>query len=325
MKKKYIKEVMGGLLKMIKKKIFICTVSIFFIINTICASMENRILVKIENEIISSIDVNNEIKYLTTLNKSIQNLNKKEIFIIAKKSIIREKIKKIEILKNFENPKIPEKYLEQILQNVYKTIEIENLNSFKNYLKINNIDYEYVKDKIQTEALWNELVVLKYSSKIMIDEKEIRQKIIENTNKTSKSYLLSEISFQISNSDELANYYKKIKEEIKQKGFDNTALKYSTSNTSSVGGKLGWIDEESLNENLKNILSEMKKNDFTDPIIVPGGFLILKIDEIKKIKKNKNIDQEIKKIVSIKKNNQLNQFSKLHFNKAKKNIQINEL
>ena len=325
MKKKYIKEVMGGLLKMIKKKIFICTVSIFFIINTICASMENRILVKIENEIISSIDVNNEIKYLTTLNKSIQNLNKKEIFIIAKKSIIREKIKKIEILKNFENPKIPEKYLEQILQNVYKTIEIENLNSFKNYLKINNIDYEYVKDKIQTEALWNELVVLKYSSKIMIDEKEIRQEIIENTNKTSKSYLLSEISFQISNSDELANYYKKIKEEIKQKGFDNTALKYSTSNTSSVGGKLGWIDEESLNENLKNILSEMKKNDFTDPIIVPGGFLILKIDEIKKIKKNKNIDQEIKKIVSIKKNNQLNQFSKLHFNKAKKNIQINEL
>lgn len=325
MKKKYIKEVMGGLLKMIKKKIFICTVSIFFIINTICASMENRILVKIENEIISSIDVNNEIKYLTTLNKSIQNLNKKEIFIIAKKSIIREKIKKIEILKNFENPKIPEKYLEQILQNVYKKIEIENLNSFKNYLKINNIDYEYVKDKIQTEALWNELVVLKYSSKIMIDEKEIRQKIIENTNKTSKSYLLSEISFQISNSDELANYYKKIKEEIKQKGFDNTALKYSTSNTSSVGGKLGWIDEESLNENLKNILSEMKKNDFTDPIIVPGGFLILKIDEIKKIKKNKNIDQEIKKIVSIKKNNQLNQFSKLHFNKAKKNIQINEL
>lgn len=316
---------MGGLLKMIKKKIFICTVSIFFIINTICASMENRILVKIENEIISSIDVNNEIKYLTTLNKSIQNLNKKEIFIIAKKSIIREKIKKIEILKNFENPKIPEKYLEQILQNVYKKIEIENLNSFKNYLKINNIDYEYVKDKIQTEALWNELVVLKYSSKIMIDEKEIRQKIIENTNKTSKSYLLSEISFQISNSDELANYYKKIKEEIKQKGFDNTALKYSTSNTSSVGGKLGWIDEESLNENLKNILSEMKKNDFTDPIIVPGGFLILKIDEIKKIKKNKNIDQEIKKIVSIKKNNQLNQFSKLHFNKAKKNIQINEL
>ena len=325
MKKNYIKEVMGGLLKMIKKKIFICTVSIFFIINTICASMENRILVKIENEIISSIDVNNEIKYLTTLNKSIQNLNKKEIFIIAKKSIIREKIKKIEILKNFENPKIPEKYLEQILQNVYKKIEIENLNSFKNYLKINNIDYEYVKDKIQTEALWNELVVLKYSSKIMIDEKEIRQKIIENTNKTSKSYLLSEISFQISNSDELANYYKKIKEEIKQKGFDNTALKYSTSNTSSVGGKLGWIDEESLNENLKNILSEMKKNDFTDPIIVPGGFLILKIDEIKKIKKNKNIDQEIKKIVSIKKNNQLNQFSKLHFNKAKKNIQINEL
>jgi peptidyl-prolyl cis-trans isomerase SurA len=324
MKKNYIKEVMVGSSKMIKKKI-LYTLSIFFFFNSVCSGIENKIFVKIENEIVTSIDINNEAKYLTTLNKSIKNLENKEILLIAKKSIIREKIKKIEINKNFKNPKIPEKYLEQILQNVYKQLEINDLNSFKKYLKKNDINYEYVLDKIQTEALWNELIMMKYSSKIKIDKDEIKQQIIKNNNKIIKSYLLSEISFEISNLKKLTSYYEEIKKEIKEKGFNNAALNYSTSNTSSVGGKLGWIDENSLNMKLKNILSTMKKNDFTNPITIPGGFLILKIDDIRENKEKKNIDEEIKKIINIKKNNQLNQFSKLYFNKVKKNTQINEL
>ena len=316
---------MDGLSKMIKDKFFIFLVCIFFIFNQACASIENKILVKIENEIISTIDVNNESKYLITLNKNIQKLDQQEIFELSKKSIIREKIKEIEINKNFKNPKIPDKFLEQILRNIYQTLEINDLSSFKEYLKTNNIDYEYVKNKIQTEALWNELIMKIYSSKIKINVNEIKQSIIKNSNNLSKSYLLSEISFEISKTKELDSYFEKIRETIKNKGFSNTALTYSTSNTSSVGGQLDWIEEDSLNENLKGILSKMKKNEFTNPITVPGGFLILKIDEIKKIKKNKNIEQELKKIINIKRNIQLNQFSKMYFNKIKKNIQINEL
>tara|TARA_B110000003_G_scaffold150185_1_gene151129 strand:- start:55 stop:1032 length:978 start_codon:yes stop_codon:yes gene_type:complete len=325
MKKIYTEEVMDGLLKMINKKLFIYIISIFFIFNKVCISIENKILVKIENEIISSIDVSNEARYLITLNKNIQDLDEKEIFRISKQSIIREKIKKIEINKNFKNPKIPEVYLEELLKNIYNQLAISNLDSFKEYLKINNIDYEYVKDKIQIEALWNKLIFSKYSTKIKINENEIKQTVVKNSKKTSKSYLLSEISFNISNTNELASYYEEIKKIIKEKGFGNTALTYSTSNTSGGGGKIGWIDEDSLNQNLKNILSKMKKDEFTNPITVPGGFLILKINDIKEIKKNKNIDYEIKKIINVKKNNQLNQFSKIYFNKVKNNIQINEL
>ena len=320
---------MDGLLNqingMIKEKIFTYLIYIFLIFNQAYAGIENKILVKIENEIISTIDVNNESKYLITLNKNIQNLNQQEIFELSKKSIIREKIKEIEIHKNFKNPKIPDEFLEQILKNVYQTLEINDLNSFKEYLKTNNIDYEYVKDKIQTEALWNELIMKMYSSKIKINVNEIKQSIIKNSNKLSKSYLLSEISFEISNTKELDSYFEEIRELINDKGFSNTALTYSTSSTSSIGGQLDWIEEDSLNENLKSILSKMKKNEFTNPIIVPGGFLILKIDDIKKIKKNKNIEQELKKIVNFKRNIQLNQFSKMYFNKVKKDIQINEL
>jgi len=316
---------MDGLLKMINKKVLIYLVSFFFIFNQVCFGIENKILLKIENEIISTIDIINESKYLITLNKSIQNLDEAEIFELSKKSIIREKIKKIEILKSFKNPKIPDEFLEQILRNVYQTLKINDLNSFKEYLKSNSIDYEFVKDKIQTEALWNELILAKYSSKIKVDLDKVKQLVIKNSKKISKSYLLSEISFEISNTKELDSYFDEIKKVIMEKGFNNAALTYSTSKTSSFGGQLDWIEEDSLNVNLKNILSKMKKNEFTSPITVPGGFLILKIDNIKEIKKDKNIDQEVKKIIDIKKNNQLNQFSKMYFNKVKKNVQINEL
>ena len=310
---------------MLNRKILIYLTFIFFIINNNSFSLENKILIKIEKEIITSIDVENESRYLLSLNRNIKNLDKGEIFKISKRSIIKEKIKNIEILKNFKDPKVPEEYLEQLLKSVYERIEIKDLDTFKEYLKKKNISYKYVKDKIEIEALWNELIIGKFSSKIKINEEEIRQQIIANSKQFSKSFLLSEIFFETSNTDEIQIFFDKIKKTIEKKGLDNAALTYSSSNTSSSGGKIGWINEESLNENLKSIFLNMKEDEFTNPITVPGGFLILKIDEIKEIKKNHNIEEQVKKIKIIKKNNQLNQFSKMYYNKIKKNIQINEL
>ena len=310
---------------MLNKKILIYFTFIFFINNSISFCLENKILVKIEKEIITSIDVENESKYLLSLNKKINNLSEKEIFEISKKSIIKEKIQNIEISKNFSGMKVPEDYLEAILKNVYQKIGIENLDSFKKYLKENNVDYNYVKQKIEIESLWNELIVAKYSSEIKINEEEIRKKISSNNNKLSKSFLVSEIFFETSSTDEIQVLYDKIKKTIENDGFDKAVLTYSSSNSSRSGGKIGWIQEESLNNNLKSIFLKMKEGEFTNPITVPGGFMVLKIDEIKEIKKNQNTEQEIKKIINAKRNNQLNQFSKMYFNKIKKNIQIDEL
>lgn len=309
---------------MYKTKILIYFTFIFFIFNNTSFCLENKILIKIEKEIITSIDLENEIKYLLSLNKGLKDFSKKEIFEISKKSIIREKVKNIEIKKKFLNPTVPEDFIEQILKSIYQKIGIENLETFKNYLKENNIDYEYVKDKIEIETLWNELIVAKFTSKITIDEEKIRKKLTTNNKKYSKSFLVSEIFFETSSADEVQIFYNKIKKSIEKDGFDKAALTYSSSNTSSSGGEIGWIQEESLNENLKNIFFKMKEGEFTDPVTVPGGFMILKINGIKEIKKNQNIEQEVKKIINIKTNNQLNQFSKMHFNKVKKDIQINE-
>jgi len=309
---------------MYQKKILLFFGLIFFILTTSSNSIENKILVKVEDQIITSLDVNNEYKYLLALNPNIKNFEKNDIVKFAKKSILTEKIKKIEIDKNFNNPKIPEKFLNQILENVYLKIGFTNINDFKIYLKKNNIDFENVKNKLEIEALWNELILIKFSSKVKVNEKELKKKI-RNNNKFLKSYLLSEISFEVSNLKELDNKYKEISKTINEKSFDFAALKYSVSPTSNIGGKLDWINENSLNKTIKDAINNLNVNDFTQPINIPGGFLILKINDIKNTKIEINIDREFEKLKNYEKNNQLNQYSKIYFNKVKKDFEISEL
>jgi len=309
---------------MFKKIILLYFGLIFFIFNTNSNSLENKILIKIENEIITSIDINNEFKYLVALNPGIKNSNNEEIIKLSKKSIIQEKIKKIEIDKNFNNPKISQKYLEQILQRVYSRIGLSSLEDFKEYLINQDIDFENIKNKLEIEALWNELILIKFSSKIKINEKELKKRV-ENNNKFLRSYLLSEIFFEVSNLSDLDGKFQEIRKIINDKGFEFAALKYSVSSTSSLGGRLDWINENSLNKIIRTPLNNLKINEFTKPIAVSGGFLILKINEIKNTKIEINVNEELKKLKNNEKNNQLNQYSKIYFNKIKKDLEINEL
>ena len=164
---------------MLKKKIFIYFSLIFLICNQNSFSIENKILFKIDQEIITSIDIENEYRYLTALNSNIRNLSNDEIFEISKKSSIREKIKKIVINDNFKDPKVPDEYLDLLLKSIYQKININNLNEFKEYLKSNKIDYQNVRNKIEIEALWNELIMLKFKSKIAsLIEKKLSQSLI---------------------------------------------------------------------------------------------------------------------------------------------------
>ena len=309
---------------MLKKIILIYLTFVFLIPSSTSFSIENKILVKIENQIITSLDVNNEYKYLIALNPSLKNSKKEDIIKLSKRSIINETIKKIEIKKNFNNPQIPATFLDRILQNVYLKIGIENLNDFKKYLKLNDVDFKNLKNKLEIEALWNELILIKFSSKVNINEDNLRKKIQEN-NKFSKSYLLSEISFEVSNLSDLESKYTEIRDVINNKGFDFAALKYSISATSKIGGKLDWINENSLNKQIKDAIKDLKINDFTKPINVSTGFLILKINDIKNTQIEVNVEDELKKLTNYEKNNQLNQYSKIYFNKVKKNLQIDEL
>ena len=306
----------------IKFKILIIIYTFLLFFESSVSALENKIIVRINDQIITSIDIINETKYLTALNPSLNKLTEIEVYEISKKSLINEKIKENEIEKNFVDKKIPEEFLEKLLSNVYYKIGIGSLNEFKLYLKDNQIRYEEVLNKIQAEALWNELIVAKFSKNLKINENQLKKEIRKN--QIVKKFLVSEILFEVKSVNELKDKYNEIKNSINKIGFENTALRYSSSQTSSMGGKLDWIDENSMNKNIREIVNKAKINQITKPMSVAGGYLILKINDIKTVEVKLNFDEELKKMIRSAKNNQLNQFSKIYFNKIKKDIQIYE-
>ena len=285
-------------------------------------SLENKIIVKVDNEIITSVDINNEVKYLKALNPNLSKLDKNKIYQIAKSSLVREKIKLIEISKIAEN-KISEVYLENIIKNIYSSIGLNNKKEFIKYLNNFSIDIEEVENKLSNEALWNQLIYRNYYTKIKIDEKKIRDEI-KSINNEIYSYLLYEILFNSDDKSETEKLYNQIKLSIEKNGFENTASIFSISESAKTGGKLGWIEEGSMSKKIVSEISQLKNDEYTKPILIPGGFLILSVKNKKKIQKNLDIEQEVKlKIKSIQ-NQQLNQFSNIYFNKIKKNVSINE-
>ena len=308
---------------MIIKLKVLSIIYVFVLLFEVSASaIENKIILSVNDKIITSVDIINEIKYLTVLNPSLNKLTDIEVYEISKKSLINEKIKENEIQKNLVNENIPIDFLEKLLFRVYSKIGIGSLDEFKIYLKNNKIKYEVVINKIRAEALWNELIVAKFSKNIKINENQLKKEIKKN--QTVKKFLMSEILFEVKNVNELKNKYSKIKNAIDENGFENAALRYSSSQTSSMGGKLDWINENSMNKNIREILKKTKINEITKPMSVAGGYLILKINDVKTVKVKLNVDEELKKMIRSEKNYRLNQFSKLYFNKIKKDIQIYE-
>ena len=303
-------------------KLFFAFILIFFYTNL--NASENKILIKIDNQIITSLDVENEKRLLIVLNPRIKDLEESQIFKIAKNSIIRQKIKKIEILKYTDELKIDDTFLNKLIKSNYSRIGINNLEDFEIYMKNKNINIQNIKEKMIIETLWNELIREKFSSKIKINKQELKEEILLNKNE-ALSYNLYEILFTVSNVSKLNEKFKKIKKTINQSSFENAALLYSVSNTSEIGGELGWIEENSLNKKIRNELLNIKENQITKPIPTSGGFLILMIKDKKKIEKKINLDEELKKLINIRTNEQFNQFSNIFFKKVSKDISINEL
>ena len=298
---------------------------IFFVLFTNANALENKIVYKVNNEIITSLDIDNEIQYLKILNPKINDLDKKTILEIGKNSIIREKIKKIEILNNTKNLNIDKEYLNKLLESIYLKINLKSKKEFENYLLINNLNIQFINEKISIEALWNNLIFSKFSSKLKINKEDLKKEIMSNKNKVAKSYNLSEIIFDISTINELENKYQMIKKDIEAEGFSNAALIHSISDTGKMGGELGWIDENAINKKIKKEITLLDDGDYSQPIIISGGALILKLNKTKETKIQLNLDKELEKIIENERNSQLNQFSKLHYNKIKKDIVIDEL
>lgn len=301
------------------RKTIIILFSLFFIIKPVY-SLENKILFKVNNEIITSIDIINEIEYLGLINKNLNQLTKEKLFEIGKNSIIREKVKKINLTKYFQNFEVNKKYYNSIFLNFLRRANIKDEYELQSILKEKNLNIDIIENKLKIEILWNQLIVNKYSKDIKIDKVDIRNNILEGN--TQKEFLLSEIVFRLDTNKSLDEKFAIIKNEISAKGFSNTALIYSISDTSKNGGNLGWIKINSLNKTIRDILQKLKIGDLSEPIVIPGGFLVLKIDNERESKIVKDIDKQIEIIANETANKQLNQFANIYYNKIEKDIEF---
>jgi peptidyl-prolyl cis-trans isomerase SurA len=304
-----------------KKKILI----LLFLLNfNPVLSIETKIIHTIQNEIITNIDIKNEFKYLVALNNSLKELDKEKILNISNESIIREKIKKIEISKNFKEIKLNGEYLDILLKKIYSRLNLKSIKELEIYLKNYDLEMSDIKTKITIDALWNELIIQKYSSKVTVNEAEIKKKILKNNKVQSKEYQLSEIIFEITSKEEIQKKYAEVVKSINDIGFENSAAIYSFSESAKIGGDIGWINENSLNNNIRKNISNLKMGEITKPIILSNGILILKLINTKNKETNIDLENELRIAINYERNRQLNQYSKIYYNKIKKNLNFYE-
>ena len=309
--------------KIINKKIFFYSSVWFLFFFLIIANASNvKIIAKIDNDIITNIDIQNEYSYLLALNKSLKDIQKEQVLDFAKQSIFREKIKKQEILKYYElNQK--NEIIDMSIKNIYNNLGLNSEDEFIKYLKNLNLNFDKIYKKIEIETVWNQLVYQKYKDKLVINKENLKNKIKISPQK-KESYYLHELVFDFKEKKEINAKYQTIIKSINDIGFEKTVIEYSISDTKNNLGLLGWIDKKALSEKIKNELIKINLGEMTRPIPIPGGILILKLSD----KKVENVDMdmglELEKLIKYETNNQLNSYSTIYFNKVKSQISINE-
>jgi peptidyl-prolyl cis-trans isomerase SurA len=308
---------------MIKKKYsYILLIIILFNSSFLLADIS--IVSRIEGDIITNYDIKKESNYLKILNPKLIELDALQLEEISKNTLINEIIKKKEITKfidiNQEN-----KFLDTYIKDLASSLNLNNIEELeKKLISEDAYTIEKLKKKINIELYWNELIYSKYKSQIKINENKINNQLNEFKEK-QEEYLLAEIIFKKDSKDLIEDKIEKIKLSIKEIGFNNTANIFSISDSSKKGGKLGWIKANSLSKEIFEELKKIENGQITEVINIGNNYLILDKEQtrIRNIEINK--EEEFKRLVQQETNNQLNQFSRIFFEKSKMNyVIINE-
>jgi len=296
----------------------------FFLLLTTQSFSNVNIAIKINNEILTNYDILKESAYLKILNPNLNNLDESQIYELAKNSLINEVIKKNEIKKKF-NINTENSMISEIFFNLIERLNVQDEKIFEKLLEEKkSYSVKEIKDKLKIELFWNDLIFANYKKQISVDENKLLKKIDAQINLIKYRYFLSEIVFTKNREQKLEDLISQINESIIQNGFNNTANIFSISESSKFGGKIGWIDEDSLSSAISSKLKELEIGQFTDIFKIDNNYIVLKIED-KKLKEN-NLDreEELKKLIKFERNRQLNQFSNIYFRKVKMNYELNE-
>ena len=311
-------------------KIFILIFCLSFILfsDYSKASQEFKIVLKINDTIITNKDIIDEFNYLKSLNKDLDKISETEVLKIAKESLIRENIKKDEIekyikIENFNRDKL----MEGVIRNIYQRLNFQNISEFQKYLETFDFSLADVEKKLKIEVMWNQLIAEKFKNQIIIDENKIRKKVIDEkiNYKNLIEYDLSEIVFSAKNTDELALKKDKIRKTIENISFETAANKFSISDTANFGGNIGKVNENQLSQLVKDELKKINSGEYTKVLNVGNNFMIIKINQKKFVDLKLNENEIVDRMVEIETQRQYENFSLIYYNKIKLNSEINEL
>ena len=308
----------------LNKKTIVLVLILFFFSNFSYSKINLQIVMKINDQILTTYDLEKESNYLIALNPKLNEIDKNELLKLAKRSIIKEKIRKSEILKykeiNLENDQI-----NIVLRNIIQNLNFSNQSQFENYLNNFDISINDLREKIGIENEWKNLVYSKYSTSIKIDKENLINKI----DKSSKEeffieYDLSEIVFIKKQNISLEDQSREIFESIQINGFENTANLYSITDSSKIGGKIGWVKKDNLSFEINRELQNLKINSHSNPIKIGNNYLILKINDIREKTVEFDKQKELNKMIMSETSKQLDKFSNIFYNKIKLNSIISE-
>ena len=307
-------------------KIFFYIFITFSLIQSSVKAAEAKIILKVNNSIITNKDIENEINYLIAFNEELSSLESKDLNNIGKNSLLREIIKKDELEKYYDLDE-ESKQLSKIVRDFYLRINLENEEQFKLFLKNKNVNYDSFKKKISIEVSWNRFIYEKYNKLLDIDESLIKEKLDKKIKLKNEidSFFISELLFISESKSEFDLKYSKILDSINTVGFDSTARIYSIADSSKYGGEIGWISENQLSKEILDIVQNIDLGEFSNPINTPSGFLIILLENKKKELANLNYDDELKNMLKNERDKQLNQYSSLYYKRIEKKSIINEL
>ena len=306
---------------------FIFFFFIFLIFNKdSSANIEDKIIAKIGNEIVTNYDIVNEINTILALTNKTANKNEfGKLQNIAFLSIKKRLIKKSEI-ERYKITKYNKPDINNYILELEKNLGLTKQNiSLKDHFKRYGANYDIYFKGVISNFKWNSLIYSLYRKQLDVDEEliksELKKQIQEE--KEIEEYNLSEIVLENWDQTKL----NEVKKSIQTNGFIKTANLYSDSVSSSKGGSIGWVVSRSISsEYLKEIL-KLKKAQISEPIKVNNNIVFIRLND-RRILNQSNLDlvKIEKKIINQKKEDKLNIFSNSHYlNLEKKTyIEVND-
>ena len=305
----------------IKKIIFLLFISLICT-DRVDADINDSLFMTIGNKPITQSDLVNEIKIILILNnESYSNEKRDRLQEVAVQSTIKRTIKEIELERNkfyrFSEKEL-QKELARLAGNLF--VDIETL---RNICASNELDFSIIENQIKTELHWNSLIFEIYKNRLVIDDKQIeeRLKTIQNKEKLEE-YLISEIVFKNFEKDKLESEVKELKNKIEMEGFEKVARNLSISESSIKGGDLGWVNENALSENVKSIIINTQIGSVSEPIILAEGILIFKVREKREVDTNLSLEDMKNQLVNTEKTKILNMHSLSNYDKVRRSVSI---